>query len=168
VPLLWGLSVVLGILLSVFLPWVVLRGEKRCLSDWLWAAAVGAATGLSIWVSILVFLAWNRRRFPGETRGRIGRVLEWILLILGASGIFLVLIFVAVTLLEVRKAEYWLIPGGIGAMFLVVCFPIGLICLLARIGNWTRAAWFALFMLAHGGLACLVFFGLWKWLAGYV
>jgi hypothetical protein len=165
-PLLWGWSIVLGMLLSVFLPWAILPRENRGRSDWLWAAAVGAATGLSVWVSILVFVAWNRRRFSGHARGRSARILERIILVLGGFGIVLVLIMVAGLLFE-ATAEYFDLVGLIGVLFLVVCFPIGLIYLLERVGNWVRAAWFAFFMLAHGGIALLVFFGLWNWLAAY-
>jgi hypothetical protein len=166
-PLLWGLSAILGMLLSLPLPWAILQREDRRRTDWLWAAAVGAATGLSVWVSILVFLAWNRRSFPPQTRRWGARTLGWVIIALGASGIILVLTFVVASLLAASVGELFAIPGAIGLLLLAVCFPMGLIYLLERIGDWGRAVWFGLFMLAHCGLACLFFFVLRQWLSAY-
>jgi hypothetical protein len=153
-PLLWGLSTVLGMLLSVFLPWAILPRENRRWTDWLWAAAVGAATGLSVWVSTLLFLAWNARRFPGQVLG------------LGASGIILILIFVLAALLAIKDVGVFFV-AGVGLLLLGASCLAGLVYLLARTGDRTRATWFGLFMLAHGCLACLFFFVLRQWLSAY-
>jgi hypothetical protein len=166
-PLLWGWSIVLGILLSVFLPWAIISRENRSRTDCLWAAVVGAATGLSIWVSILLFLAWNRQRFPGPTHGRVATILGRTIPVLGVFGIVAFSILVTANLLGASGTELFVITGMIGVLLLAACFPLGLIYFLERLGNWARAAWFVLFMLTHGGLACLLFFGLWKWLSTY-
>jgi hypothetical protein len=165
-PLLWGASTVLGMLLSVFLPWVILPREKRRGTDWLWAAAVGAATGLSVWVATLVFLAWNALRFPERSSAQRAGGLGRVILILGASGAFLIL--VAGALLKAESAEAIVVfSGGLGLLLLALCFPAGLICLLARVGERARAVWFVLFMVTHGGLACLLFLVLRGWLSAY-
>jgi hypothetical protein len=166
--LLWAWSIALGMLLSVFLPRAILSREQRCWKDWLWAATVGAATGLSVWVSVLVLVAWARNRFPGQTSDRGVSVFGQIVLLLGAPGAIAILLFVAVFLLGSRIAELGvIIPCVIGAMLLITCLLIGLVWILGKVGSWARATCFALFVLAHGSSACLLFFGLRRWLAAY-
>src|SRR5262245_9100577 len=174
---LWGASIVLGMLLAVFLRWAVVPREKRRRTDWLWAVAVGATTGLSLWVSTLVFLAWNLRRFNEPESEEGMRPLGRVIVVLGAVGSVSVLLGVTCGLLgppssPVGEAVFSMVMflGAIGFMLLAACVPALLIYLLgriARVGRWRRVGWFALFMVAHAGLVCLIFFGLLGWLSAY-
>lgn len=63
----WLVPIGLGILLALFLPWLVVAPARRGRADYLWAAGAGAAISLSIYGSALVFAVWSLVRMtPAE------------------------------------------------------------------------------------------------------
>jgi hypothetical protein len=158
-PLLWGTSIVLAMILAVALPWGVVPLPHRHWTDWLYALAVGAGTGLSIWVAALVFVGWIKLRVDDRAPGRdtevMGRVLAWVAL----SGVGLTIVGACGGLLFPL-----LLLGG---TLLGLSFPGLVIYWLARVGGWVRALWFSLFIVVHGSFACLLIFGILHWLSAY-
>jgi hypothetical protein len=168
-PLLWVTSVVLGVLLAVALPWAVMPREQREWTDWLWAAGVGAATGLSVWASLLLFLVWMGRKFQQTGGGRFTSIVGKVILALGGSGLGLFLLGCGMFMIG-RGGAVAPVFAYPGLVLLALCWPAALVYLLGRVARrrgWVGVVSFVVFMLAHCGLACLVFGGLWMWMSAY-
>jgi hypothetical protein len=166
---LWAAWAMLGAVLATFLPWAVLPKGTRHLTDWVWAAAVGASISLTVYASAVMFIAWRwrtvRRETPQARRPRAGifqgaAVGLGLLLVAAQIGLFVELFA------PLRDHDATVVVVYLGFVA-VPCFFVSLI--LGAV--WTevplRLGWFALFVALHWGIACGMLGALRAWIAPY-
>jgi hypothetical protein len=155
-----------GVVVALFLPWLVMPPRQRSWEDWVWAVLVGAATCLSILAAAMVYYAWCCDRKPAGQQlplGQFARLVLWI------GGVSLALLALAVGLREVvgvSSLDAVLRPTALLALLVfAVALPVAVVCLVYAAAR-EQVIWLVMFAVVHLGLIVGLTEALSAWLAG--
>lgn len=161
--LLWLVSILMSLALSILLPFAVIPTGSRRWTDWVWAAGTGMCLGLTIIVSALVFYQWCRLRLsvarPNPLRGLVkGSLLT--------CAIALSFALLPRAFPRYRAPIILEAPAALCTLVLVVAAPVATLAVLYSVAG-KKAWWLLGFSFLHFITATLVFVGIFWWLGSY-
>jgi hypothetical protein len=152
-------SGLLGIVLAIWLPWILIPATLRRRTDCLWAAGVGAALIVSVYVAAFVLVFWGRSRYPRVPIRPLRLLARCVL----ACVVLPILVLGAGFIWEVWWVGYRLL--GQITVVSAIAVAVGFI-LSGYSGPGARWGWLALLVTLHLAVTTAMCVGLRDWLNG--